>query len=79
MKSQEYIAHLERCAAGVAVRNVSAAQMLDFAIPVPSAESALSFSEACKEIGTQIIRSEQCIRQSSELEASLAETFIGKT
>jgi type I restriction enzyme S subunit len=79
IKSREYIAHLERCAAGVAVRNVSAAQMLDFAIPVPSAEAALSFSEACKGIGTQINRSEQCIKQSSELQASLVETFIGNT
>jgi type I restriction enzyme S subunit len=79
IKSREYIAHLERCAAGVAVRNVSAAQMLDVAIPVPSGEAALSFSEACKGIGTQIIRSEQCIKQSSELQASLVETFIGKT
>jgi type I restriction enzyme S subunit len=78
IKSREYIAHLERCAAGVAVRNVSAAQMLDFAIPVPSAEAALSFSEACKGIGIQIIRSEQCIKQSTELQASLVETFIGK-
>ncbi len=79
IKSREYIVHLERCAAGVAVRNVSAAQMLDFAIPVPSAEAAQSFSEACKGIGTQIIRSEQCIKQSSELQASLIEKFIGKT
>ena len=79
IKSREYIAHLERCAAGVAVRNVSAAQMLDFAIPVPSAEAALSFSEACKGIGTQVNRSEQCIKQSRELQASLVETFIGNT
>lgn len=79
IKSREYIVHLERCAAGVAVRNVSAAQMLDFAIPVPSAEAAKSFSEACKGIGTQIIRSEQCIKESSELQASLIETFIDNT
>jgi len=79
IKSPDYIAHLERCAAGVAVRNVSAAQMLDFAMPVPAVEATLSFSEACKRVGTQIIRSEQCVKQSSELQTSLVETLIGKT
>jgi len=48
IKSREYIAYLERCAAGVAVRNVGATQMLGFAIPVPAAQTSLSFSEACK-------------------------------
>jgi type I restriction enzyme, S subunit len=79
IKSREYIAHLERCAAGVAVRNVSAAKMLDFPVPVPAPEVVLSFSEACKRVGAQIIRSEQCAKQFSELQASLVETFIGKT
>ena len=78
IKSREYIAHLERCAAGVAVRNVSAAQMLDFAIPAPSRENARRFSEACNGVSAQIVRSEHCIMQSKELQASLVEAFIGK-
>jgi type I restriction enzyme S subunit len=77
IKSKEYLSHLERCAAGVAVRNVSAAQMLDFVVPAPTQHEGHVFAEQCRLIGIQLRRSEQCMAQSAALQASLSTDFFG--
>jgi type I restriction enzyme S subunit len=79
IKSKEYIGHLERCAAGVAVRNVSSTQMLDFLIPVLTEEEGQAFSTGCRTVSAQILRSEHCIAQSRELQASLVEVLLGQS
>jgi type I restriction enzyme S subunit len=76
VKSRKYLAHLEGCAAGVAVRNVSAAQMLDFLIPVPSLKEGHSFANKCRRIGIQLGKSEGCMAQSAVLQASLSKTLL---
>jgi restriction endonuclease S subunit len=78
IKSKQYIGHLERCAAGVAVRNVSSTQMLDFLIPVLTQEEGRAFSRGCRTVSAQILRSEHCIAQSRELQASLVEALLGQ-
>ena len=78
IKSKQYIGHLERCAAGVAVRNVSSTQMLDFLIPVLTEEEGRAFSRGCRTVSAQILRSEHCIAQSRELQASLVEALLGQ-
>jgi hypothetical protein len=76
IKSKKYLAHLESCAAGVAVRNVSATQMLDFWVPVPSLKDSHNFTDQCRLIGTQVRRSEDCIAQSLALRGSLAAALL---
>jgi type I restriction enzyme S subunit len=76
IKSRKYLAHLEGCAAGVAVRNLSAAQMLDFLVLVPSLEEGHSFIDKCRRIGTQLSNSEDCMAQSAALQASLSKTLL---
>ncbi len=77
IKSKEYLSHLERCAAGVAVRNVSATQMLDCVVPAPTPHVGHAFAEQCRLIGIQIRRSEHCIAQSAALQASLSKGLLG--
>jgi type I restriction enzyme S subunit len=77
IKSNDYLTHLERCAAGVAVRNVSATQMLDCVFPVPTPHERNAFAEQCRLIGVQIRRSERCISQSAALQASLSTGLLG--
>jgi type I restriction enzyme S subunit len=76
IKSKKYLAHLESCAAGVAVRNVSATQMLDFWVPVPSVKDSHNFTDQCRLIGTQVRKSEDCIAQSLALRGSLAAALL---
>lgn len=75
IKSEEYLAYLERCAAGVAVRNVSATQMLDHVVPVPTPHEGHAFAEQCRLISIQIRRSERCMAKSAALQASLSTAF----
>jgi hypothetical protein len=77
IKSKEYLTHLERCAAGVAVRNVSATQMLDCVVPAPAPHEGNTFAEQCRLIGIQMRRSEYCIAQSAALQASLSKGLLG--
>lgn len=77
IKSKEYMSHLERCAAGVAVRNVSATQMLDCVVPAPTPHEGNAFAEQCRLIGIQIHRSEHCMAQSAALQASLSKDLLG--
>jgi type I restriction enzyme S subunit len=77
IKSKEYMSHLERCAAGVAVRNVSATQMLDCVVPAPTPHEGNAFAEQCRLIGIQIHRSEHCMAQSAALQAALSKDLLG--
>ena len=76
IKSRKYLAHLEGYAAGVAVRILSAAQMLDFLVLVPSLKEGQSFIDKCRRIGTQLSNSEDCMAQSAALQASLSKTLL---
>jgi type I restriction enzyme S subunit len=77
IKSKEYLTHLERCAAGVAVRNVSATQMLDCVVPAPTLHEGHAFAEQCRLISIQLRKTEHCMVQSAALQASLSTDLLG--